>query len=253
MIIDAALTPSDIACLPGRDLGGITCVVFDILRATSSMVTALANGSIGIIPVATIAEAIAWRQREPACLLAGEREGVRIQRALTCSVDFDLGNSPREFTSGAVKGRIIVMTTTNGTRALKACQGAREVWLGSFLNLEALAARLLREPPAELKLVCSGTFEEASYEDILGAGALCDLLWPAYQDGRVSDSANIARELYRAAAGDLLGAMRFARNGRRLLAMPDLAADVPVCLQRGFTNLLAGLDASGCVRASGRD
>ena len=170
-MLEVTFTPAEFAALRQRDLSHTVCVVFDVLRATSSMVTALANGAREIIPVCEIAEAVALRQTRPDLLLAGERDGVRILRAQTGSVDFDLGNSPREFTCERVAGRSLAMTTTNGTRALQACRGARGVLVGSFLNLSAVADWLARERVDSLLVVCSGTHEETAYEDVLGAGA----------------------------------------------------------------------------------
>ena len=247
-MLEVTFTPAEFAALRQRDLSQTVCVVFDVLRATTSMVTALTNGAREIIPVCEIAEAVALRQARPDLLLAGERNGLRILRAQTGSVDFDLGNSPREFTRDRVGGRAIAMTTTNGTRALQACRGARRVLVGSFLNLGAVADWLARERVADLLLVCSGTLEEASYEDVLGAGALCDAVWEQFSGGLVADSAQVAREIYRQGSGDLLAAVQRARNARRLLALPELREDVTVCLQRATTNVLAELGADGVVR-----
>ncbi|GDY20788.1 putative 2-phosphosulfolactate phosphatase [Verrucomicrobiota bacterium] len=246
--LEVLFTPADFAALAQRDLRGAVCVVFDVLRATSSMLTALDHGARGIIPVGEIAEAIELKRRQPDVLLAGERDGLRISRELTGSLDFDLGNSPREFTRAGVGGRTLVMTTTNGTRALRACAGAGTVLIGSFLNLPALTRWLTDRRPAQLFLVCSGTHEEASYEDTLAAGALCARIWPAYAAGRIADSAAMARELFKLAEADLLGAMAHARNGRRLLAIPELRDDVPLCLEIGAHDLIAQLDPQGTVR-----
>ncbi|HXF10209.1 MAG TPA: 2-phosphosulfolactate phosphatase, partial [Desulfuromonadaceae bacterium] len=83
MNIDAILTPAELPGLAGRDLKGTACVVFDILRATSTFVTALHHGAKGIIPAAEISEALAVKKKQPAVLLGGEREGVRIRAAQT--------------------------------------------------------------------------------------------------------------------------------------------------------------------------
>ena len=179
-MLEVTFTPAEFAALRQRDLSQTVCVVFDVLRATSSIVTALANGACEIIPVCEIAEAVALRQARPDLLLAGERNGLRILRAQTGSVDFDLGNSPREFTRERVAGRSIAMTTTNGTRALQACRGARRLLVGSFLNLGAVTDWLARDGTERLLIVCSGTHEEAAYEDVLGAGALCDAVWAQF-------------------------------------------------------------------------
>ena len=247
-MLEVTFTPAEFAALRQRDLSQTVCVVFDVLRATTSMVTALTNGAREIIPVCEIAEAVALRQARPDLLLAGERDGVRILRQLTGSMDFDLGNSPREFTRERVGGRSIAMTTTNGTRALQACRGARRLLVGSFLNLGAVADWLARERIADLLVVCSGTQEEAFYEDVLGAGALCDAVWEQFSGGRVADSAQVAREIFRQGRGDLLVAVQRARNGRRLLALPELRDDVALCFQRDVANVLVEMTAEGVVR-----
>jgi 2-phosphosulfolactate phosphatase len=246
--LEVLFTPAEFAALDARDLSHTTCVVLDILRATSSMVTALAHGATAIIPVGEIAEALALRQRDPELLLAGERHGLRIRAELTGGVEFDLGNSPREYTRQTVGGRTIVSTTTNGTRALRACATAKMTLIASFLNLGATTNDLLEEEPDHLLLVCSGTHEEAAYEDALAAGALCDQLWDLYAGALVSDSAQIARDLYHQARHDLPGAMQHSRNARRLLANPDLRDDVPWCLQQDTHPLVAGLDKNSWVR-----
>jgi 2-phosphosulfolactate phosphatase len=214
------------------------------------MVTALSNGARAIFPVQEIAEALRLRQEHPAALLAGERHGVRIVAAQTGGVDFDLGNSPREFTRERVAGREIIMTTTNGTRALQSCRGARRILAGAFLNLDALAGHLRREGASRLLIVCAGTFEEAAYEDTLAAGALCDLVWKDFREEEISDSAHMAREIYRASQNDLENALAHSRNSRRLLANPELRDDVPFCLRRDTLDLVAEL-REGAVRIGG--
>jgi 2-phosphosulfolactate phosphatase len=249
--LEVLFAPAEFAALGQRDLRQTLCVVFDVLRATSTMVTALGNGAAAIVPVAGISEALGLRQRQPEVLLAGERDGVRIEAHLTGSVGFDLGNSPREFTPGRVGGRTIVMTTTNGTRALRACAPALAVWLGSFLNLRATAEGIERLAPPHLLLVCGGTLDQAAGEDVLGAGALCDLLWHRYGGGAVADSARIARRLFELEKKDLLTAVAQSRNGRRLLAHPELRDDVPFCLQQDRFSFIAELGKDGRVRCGG--
>jgi 2-phosphosulfolactate phosphatase len=222
-------------------------VVFDVLRSTTTMLTALANGAEAIEPVAEIPEALAIRERNPAVLLGGERNGLRIGAELTGGIEFDLGNSPREFTRERVAGRTIVMTTTNGTRALRACAGASAVLP---VNRQALARHLLHLAPDRLVLVCAGTHDEMAYEDVLGAGALLVRL---AQDSRFaatdwSDSARIAAQIFEAAPADLSEAVRWSRNGRRLLALPELAQDVGLCFTLDSLALVAGMGADGCLR-----
>ncbi len=246
--LEVLLAPAEVAVLDRRDLSQTVCVVFDVLRATSTMVTALGNGAAAVRPVAEIAEALSVRERQPEVLLAGERDGVRIEGHLTGGIGFDLGNSPREVTAARVGGRTIAATTTNGTRALRACAPAAAVLLGSFLNLRATAEFIERQGPPDLLLVCSGTLDQAAYEDLLGAGALCDLLWPKYGGGAVADSAHIARRLFLLEQNDLPAAAARSRNGRRLMARPELRDDVPFCVQRDVFSFVAELGKDGLVR-----
>ncbi len=249
--LEVIFTPAECDGLRSRDLSKTVCVVFDVLRATSTMLTALANGASGIRPVSEIPEALALRLADPSVLLAGERHGFRIDASLTGTINFDLGNSPREFTREKVADKKIVMSTTNGTRALRASAGAKTVLVGALVNLQAVANWIQKHEVQNLLLVCSGTEDQASYEDTLAAGALCELLWDRFVAGNVADSAAIARIIYRTVADDLLGAMHNARNGRHLLKLPELAADVAICANRDSIPLLAALGADGVVRKLG--
>ena len=246
--IEVLFSPAEFEALGRRDLSGTTCVVFDVLRATSSIITALANDAEAVIPVATIEEVLKEKQRDKDVLLAGERDGFRITSKQTGSVDFDFGNSPREFAEAKLTGKTIVMTTTNGTRALKACLGAKEIVVGCFLNLDAVAEYLRARQVDDLLLVCSGTYEEASYEDLLGAGALAHSLWDRFAEGNIADSAQIARNAYMAVQSNLIGAMQFARNGRRLLGIPELREDVAYCLRRNGFTVVATMDRDCAIR-----
>jgi 2-phosphosulfolactate phosphatase len=248
--LEVLFTPADFSALAQRDLTQTCCVVFDVLRATSSMVTALGNGARAILPVKEIADAVSARARLEDVLLAGEREGVRIDASLTGGKPFDLGNSPREFTAAVVSDKTIVMTTTNGTRALKACAHANRVFVASFLNLAATAHAIRNCRPSALLVICSGTFEQAAYEDVLGAGALCDALWDMFSDGH-ADSAQIAREIFLNSRKDLTQAMARSRNGRRLLSRPELHDDVAFCLRTDAFPLAAELLKDGYVRRTG--
>jgi 2-phosphosulfolactate phosphatase len=247
--LEVLFSPAEFAALVRLDLSATVCVVFDVLRATSSMVTALSNGAKVIIPVTGIPEALQIRSQQADVLLAGEREGVRIPVNLTGGMAFDLGNSPREFKKEVVGGKTIVMTTTNGTRALRACAHAKKVLVASFLNLRATADCLDKEASGRLILVCSGTEEESAYEDALCAGALCDLLWVKWSGGSVSDSALIARKLFCQERQDLLAAVSQSRNGRRLLSRPELREDVRFCVQRDVLSTVPEMDGQCRVMA----
>ena len=251
--LEVILTPAEFGPLRQRDLSQTVCVVFDILRATTSMISALANGAEAIIPVGEIGEALELRRQHPDYLLAGERDGVRIRSPLTGGIDFDLGNSPREFTSERVQGRTIIITTTNGTRALRACAGAKAVLIGSFLNLRANVNWLRENKPTNLLLVCSGTYDQAAFEDILAAGAICERIWPNYAGGLVADSAELARRIYPLMQANLLDALKTSRNGRRLLSVPALRDDVWYSVQRETVSFTAQMSSEGIIRKMTND
>ncbi len=247
---EVLFTPAEFRALRERDLRWTVCVVFDVLRATSSFVTALANGAAAVVPVEEISEALALRRQRPDVLLAGERNGLRIGAELTGGVEFDFGNSPREYSPEKVRGKTIVSTTTNGTRALRACAGARHVLVGSFLNLGATARCVEELQPEKLLLICSGTFEDCALEDVLAAGAFCERLGGSHAAPE-TDAAHIAQTQYLAVRHDLPRAMQQSRNARRLLSVPELRDDVAFCLRLDVFDLVAGVDASGAVRKNG--
>lgn len=214
------LTPAEIAALSPGALQGAVCVVFDVLRATSTLLAALANGARRVFPVLTVDEALALRrERYPDALLGGERGGVRIE-------GFDLGNSPREYVPAVVAGHDVITTTTNGTVALRACVGADAVLGAGLVNLEATAQWLHKRASAitRVLLVCAGTGQEFALEDGLAAGALATRL-----GGATLDDATMAMIALHAQYGDdLAQALRSSRNGRRLAEI-GLGEDVAWC------------------------
>jgi len=206
MKIDAALGPADIARLPDRDLSRTLCVVFDVLRATTSLVTGLAHGMRAAIPVCSIEEALAERSQDPSVLLGGERHGNRID-------GFDLGNGPLEY-DARVKHRVVVTTTTNGTIALRACAGAAQTHAAALVNLSAAAGAVRGSALSTVLLVCAGTFEEPALEDIYAAGRLVHALGSQ----ELSDTAAVCAAVGSRFGTDAGSALRATKNGRALLA-----------------------------------
>jgi len=158
--------------IPPGSLRGAVAVVVDVLRATTVMVHALAAGCEGVIPCAEIEEAKATAAGLPpgSSLLAGERQGLPIP-------GFDLGNSPGEFIPEVCDGKTVVMTTTNGTRAILASLEAERVYVASFANLRATSNEisvqvLKKDHGCPVHIVCAGTEGFISLEDSLLAGAL---------------------------------------------------------------------------------
>jgi len=234
-LIDVVLSPPEIDLLPRRDLSAATAVVFDVLRATSTMITALAHGAAGIWPVRTIEEALALKAQHPTALLGGERNGDRIH-------GFDLGNSPLEYAEN-VRGREIITTTTNGTIALRAVEHAPTILAAALLNIDAVALHLNSHPAREILLICAGTFREAALEDILAAGMLISLL-PGHP---LSDSAQLALALYQQDKSDLPAALSRSRNGLALLAK-NRKPQVDWCARTSLYPILAEMTPEACVR-----
>jgi 2-phosphosulfolactate phosphatase len=216
--IDVFLTADTVA--PAR-LGGASALAIDVLRASTSVIAALGNGAAAVIPVETVDEARACRAalgRE--ALLAGERHGDPPE-------GFDLGNSPREFTAGRVRGRTIVLTTSNGTRALFAARPAAAVAVAAFVNASAAAA-WARERTGDVVLICAGSLGTPSLEDQACAGWLTTLIAAAEPTVTLTPRASEARDIGLRYGKDLEGLARDARHVRSLQAKGH-GADVAVC------------------------
>ncbi len=160
MRISVHFTPEDVS---PDDVSRTTAVVIDVVRATSCIVEAIANGASAVLPVVSVEEALGMRASlgRGGALLCGERKGVRID-------GFDLGNSPAEFTRAAVGGMRLVMTTTNGTKAFAAAAGARRVLAASFFNLNAVVNAVADD--GEVAIVCAGKEGRFSLDDTVCAG-----------------------------------------------------------------------------------
>ncbi len=208
------------------ELADGTVVVIDVLRATTTITTALAAGAAGIIPCLEIETARERAQQHPdPVLLGGERRGEKIE-------GFDLGNSPTEYTSAAVQSQTILFTTTNGTRALDRCRQAARVLIAGFVNLSAVARQLKLAAP--IHLLCAGTDGKISVEDSLLAGALVDrLMQQAKEPLPTNDQACIVQAAWRqasqgAANTPWLSLLEQGLGGQNL-ARVGLAQDIPIC------------------------
>ncbi len=161
MLVDVAIMPSEALRVEDQAVA-----VIDVLRATTSVITAMANGCRAIMPVSTMEEARKKKQLMPEALLAGERDGLM-------SEGFDLGNSPLEYRATRVRGNSIIMTTTNGTRAFERVRQADSVFTAAFINANA-AARTLYRRRRDVTIVCAGHNGGFSFEDALCAGMITE-------------------------------------------------------------------------------
>ena len=231
-----------IAFLPAElrevDLTGTVCIVLDIFRATTSITAAMAHGCEAIYPVLTIEEAQRMAAADPDCLLAGERQSIRID-------GFHLGNSPYDFSRETVEGRRVIMTTTNGTAAINATVGCHATLIGSFLNAQAVCGEALSHG-RDILIVCAGTEQAFSLEDALCAGYLAELLQGETAALEMTDAAYAALLLYRQAAADLPGVVKHSKNGRRLYEI-GRADDVDYCLRKNTVTVVPRY-ANGSIR-----
>lgn len=209
-------------------------VVMDVLRATSVMTTALAARANDVTTCLDIAEAFQLHQQiEPRPLLCGERQCQPIE-------GFDLGNSPAEYSEQVVSGRSLVMTTTNGTRAIVAAHGAGEIILASFLNLDAVVRFVSRL--STLHLICAGTDGQITGEDVLLAGAILSRLADTTSVTFANDACTLANQFWQgdpgASEGDSL-ASRFASTlGGRNLITAGYQADLSLCAVTNTTDIV---------------
>lgn len=215
--IDTCLSPEMIGLFD--NLEDKIVVVADIFRATSCIVSGMATGVKSIIPVASVDECRALGQQ--GYITAGERQGVKIE-------DFNFGNSPFSYMSDEAKGNSIAMTTTNGTRAIDCSRKAKQVVVGAFLNLSAIANYLV-EQQSDVILFSAGWRGRFSMEDTLFTGALTDLLLqhdfePLYDDTLA------AWQLYKQAKGDLSGYLAEANHLKRLQRLGK-DRDIEFCLR----------------------
>ena len=207
--------------LPLYDLRGRVAVVVDVLRATSSIVTALAQGVTHLIPVSELDECRALSTQ--GYLTAAERDGRQAEGV-------DLGNSPFGYLDGAVavRGRAVAITTTNGTRALQLSQAADAVIVGAFLNLAAVA-EFLREQDKDVVVVCAGWKGKFCLEDTLYGGALATRL-ARYFNTSSSDATLAALDLWQAAEPDVAAYLLKSAHVRRLNSL-EAHKDMEFCVR----------------------
>jgi 2-phosphosulfolactate phosphatase len=212
--IDVCLSP-DLMHL--YDVSDRTVVVVDILRATSCMVTAFAHGVDHIVPFADLEQCRAMKAQ--GYLTSGERNGEKVP-------GFDKGNSPFEYMGSEVRGKKIAFTTTNGTQAIEKSKGAREIVIGSFLNLNTVAKHLLLNEN-NILVVCAAWKGKVNLEDTLFAGALVEKLKDYL--GPDCDAPLAAQHLYNLAKSDMVAFLANSSHVKRLGRL-HVIDDIRFCL-----------------------
>lgn len=222
MRVDVVFTPDEAGAAP-------TGVVIDVIRATSTICQALASGYDRVFCAAEVETARALRDALGEGVLGGERNAVRVP-------GFDLGNSPREYLEPV--GSTLVLSTTNGTRAVvAAAERCEQVYIASLLNLSAMV-EAVRDAGDDAVVVCAGVQGTMNLDDTFVAGRIVELLgWER------TDAAEAAARL----AGTWGGAeeaFRASKSGRNLMEnAPDLEEDIPYCARESVLDVVPRLVA----------
>lgn len=221
MKLDVFLTPGEVTppALAGRPV-----VVIDVLRASTTIVQALSAGARSVFPVGSIEEALRLANTfgRDEVLLAGERRCLPID-------GFDLGNSPREFTPERVRGKTVVMTTTNGTAAMQLTVNAAPVFIGALINLGAVIEQLV-EIETDPIILCAGRERHFALEDAACAGAFATRLMETRSgEWELNDGARAAIALSEE-FGTGLPMFEMSAGGQGILEA-GLAEDLPFCSQ----------------------
>lgn len=202
---------------------GDLTVVIDAVRATTSIIAALANGAKSVIPVQTLREAMHLRKEYPGYLLAGERNGVK-------PMGFDLDNSPLSLSKEKVEGKSLVMSTTNGTKALVQSRESKLVMLGAFLNASAVAKKSLEiasKTQVGISFVLAGQKNSFALEDFICAGAIIRNFGNSQE---LSDKALGALLAFNGAKDNLQENVRKSKHAQELLKI-GLSRDIAYACQ----------------------
>lgn len=202
-------------------------VVIDVLRATSAICSAFNNGINSIIPVSSIEEARAYKEK--GYLVGAERKGQIVD-------GFDFGNSPYSYMREELRGKDVVLTTTNGTKALNIAKDAPTVVVGSLLNLDALC-KWLEEQNKNTLCLCSGWQDKFNLEDTICAGAISDYLLGTGKFTSDEDSSIAAKYLYLSAWDNYMGFLKSSSHRRRLKNL-NLNEDIKYCLTPNQTDVI---------------
>jgi 2-phosphosulfolactate phosphatase len=207
---------------------GKIAVVVDILRATTTIITALKHGVKSIRPVDSIRLCHDFQKK--GYIGAAERSGKIVE-------GFKLGNSPLDYINSSYAGEKIVFTTTNGTKTIRSIKGAERIIFGAFINLQAIADFLV-EIDKDITIICAGWEDEVNLEDTLFAGALIDKMKSSFN--LEGDPAILAHKFFLHAKGNLSLALQDSSHILRLRKL-ELQKDIDFCLTQDIYRIIPEL------------
>lgn len=233
--MDSALPKLEVCFSPALlnlyDTEGSIVVIIDVFRATSTIAAALHNGAVSVVPVASVEECIAIGERTANSITAGERNGQVVE-------GLQYGNSPSAYPESFVKGKTLVLTTTNGTKLLHMVEGASEIITGSFLNLSAVAD-YLRNSNKNVLLACAAWKDRFNLEDAIFAGAVAAKIKSGFDAN--CDSVRAAIALYEQTKGaPLIDFLKDSAHYKRLSAF-GLEHDMEYCATQDLHPVLPKL------------
>ena len=233
MLIDVIVSTAEAAQYRMQNYS--TIVVIDVLRATSVIVTALSHGAKGVYPVVEVdaARELAAVWQHPAVLLGGERNAIPLP-------GFDLGNSPLEYTPEKVQGHDIIMTTTNGTKAMQAASAAKRVLVGALLNAKAIACALQHDE--QVALLCAGTYQRLDIPDLLAAGAIIAALGELGMNPQLNDLGRVSAEYF--AEDSFMQRALHSYHGNMLTGL-GRQEDLDYCLQLDTLAIVPRMEQDG--------
>ena len=204
-----------------------TVIVVDVLRATSVIITALNNGAKSVVPVTSVEEALSTKKKLESVVLGGERKAQKIE-------GFDLSNSPLEYKSEVIHDRNVVITTTNGTKAISKSSAANKIYIGALINAKAVSSKALSNE-RDIIIVNAGTNGVFSMDDFITGGAIIDELL-SEQEFELTDIAKTALVIYRSHK-DIKSYVKGAAHYKILVDL-GLEEDIDYCLQKDLFNIV---------------
>jgi len=204
-----------------------TVIVVDVLRATSVIITALNNGAKSVVPVTSVEEALSTKKKLESVVLGGERRAQKIE-------GFDLSNSPLEYKREVIHDRNVVITTTNGTKAISKSSAANKIYIGALLNAKAVSSKAIKNE-RDIIIVNAGTNGVFSMDDFITGGAIIDELL-SEQEYELTDIAKTALVIYRGHR-DIKSYVKGAAHYKILVDL-GLEEDIDYCLQKDLFNIV---------------
>jgi 2-phosphosulfolactate phosphatase len=225
MFIDLIISSDDII---EEKIQGKVVVVIDMLRATTVIITALKNGCNKVMPVVTVEEAIELsKENRESFILGGERRALKIE-------GFDCSNSPLEYSAEAVKDKTLIITTTNGTKAIHGSSSAEQIIIGAMINGKAVSEKLI-ELNKDVVFVNAGTYGQFTIDDFICSGYIINCILES-SEAELSDIAFTAQHIY-CNHKDITSYLQHARHFNVLREL-GLEEDLKYCCSKDLAEIV---------------